>query len=99
MKPFTVHILASSPTLAMGISFFIWIPLSVGFGRRPILLLSALVMTCATVGAGFAPSFHHLLASLICIGFSAGATLSTVRAPPHLHSHALANKPHRLSSS
>lgn len=87
MKPFTVNILASGPTLAMGISFFLWIPLSVGFGRRLNIIMSAMLLTCATIGAGFAAGFHGLLAALCLIGFATGAVLSTVSTiwEPHLH--------------
>lgn len=78
MKPFTVHTLASSPTIALGISFFFWIPLSVGFGRRAIMVVSSALLTGATVAAGFAHGFHELLAALCLIGLATGASLSTV---------------------
>ncbi|KAJ4387292.1 hypothetical protein N0V93_007881 [Gnomoniopsis smithogilvyi] len=77
MKPFTVDTLASCPTLALGISFFIWMPLSVGFGRRGSLVTASALMTCAALGAGFARGFHELLAAVCLLGIAAGASLST----------------------
>lgn len=78
MRPFSLDTLAGSPTLAMGISFFFWIPLCVGFGRRPVLLLSSVMLAVATFWAGAAASFYQLLIAICCIGFAVGATISTV---------------------
>lgn len=78
MAPFTVDALAASPTLLMGVSFFLWIPLSVAFGRRPIIFLASVVLTLGTLGAGFAPNFHSLLAAICFIGLGVGASLSVV---------------------
>lgn len=82
MYPFSVACLASSPTLAMGVGFFLWIPLSVAFGRRPVILASSIMLTGATLGAGFASNFYVLLVGICLIGFAGGATLSTVSRPP-----------------
>lgn len=82
MYPFTLETLAGSPTLAMGISFFFWIPLCVAFGRRPVLIISSLMLAIATLGAGFAAGFYQLLVAICFIGFAVGATLSTVSLDP-----------------
>lgn len=78
MAPFTVSTLASCPTLALGISFFFWMPLSVGFGRRANMTASSALFLCAVLGAGFARGFHELLAALCVVGAAAGASISTV---------------------
>lgn len=78
MHPFTVDFLAGMPTLSMGCGFFVWIPLCVAFGRRPIIILSAVMFTLASVGAGFAAGFPELLAAICCIGFAGGASIGTV---------------------
>ncbi|KAJ4419494.1 hypothetical protein N0V82_004939 [Gnomoniopsis sp. IMI 355080] len=77
MEPFTVNTLAASPTLALGLSFFFWMPLSVGYGRRGITLTASALLASAILGAGFARGFHDLLAALCLIGVAAGATIST----------------------
>ncbi|KAI3396085.1 hypothetical protein diail_502 [Diaporthe ilicicola] len=77
MVPFSVETLSGSPTLMMGLSFFFWIPLSVAFGRRPLVLLSALMMTVASLWAGFTNDYHQLLAAISIMGLAGGATIST----------------------
>lgn len=81
MAPFTVDTLASCPTLLMGVGFFIWLPLCVAFGRRPVILLSSVTLFVATLKAGFADNFHQLLACICFIGLAGGATISTVSLP------------------
>lgn len=78
MAPFTIDALPASPTLLMGISFFLWVPLSVAFGRRPILVISSVILTLGTLGSGFATNFQGLLAGVCFIGLGVGATLSVV---------------------
>lgn len=78
MSPFNIYTLSGGPTLTMGISFFFWIPLSVGFGRRLVILLSAAMLCGAVAGAGYSTTFMQLLVALCFIGFAVGAALSTV---------------------
>lgn len=66
------------PTLAMGCSFFVWIPLCVAFGRRPVVIAASLMLTIASLSAGFATGFHPLLVAICFIGFAGGATIGTV---------------------
>ncbi|KAK2608154.1 hypothetical protein N8I77_006782 [Diaporthe amygdali] len=77
MAPFSVETLSGSPTLMMGLSFFLWIPLSVAFGRRPIIIASALMMSVASFWAGFTNNYHQLLGAICVMGLAGGATLST----------------------
>lgn len=81
MRPLSVEFLASMPTLAMGCSFFVWIPLCVAFGRRPIVIAASLMLTLACLSAGFATAFHPLLVAICFVGFAGGATIGTVSLP------------------
>lgn len=78
MAPFSVETLSGSPTLMMGLSFFFWIPMSVAFGRRPLIILSAVMMSGGSLWAGFTNNYHQLLAAICIMGLAGGATLSTV---------------------
>lgn len=75
-KPFNITILQSSPTLFMGLGAFLWIPLSLAIGRRPVLLLASLVLLIATICAGFVQKFYLLLTALCFQGLGAGAWTS-----------------------
>lgn len=78
MDPFTVDTLASCPTLLMGVGFFVWLPLCVAFGRRPVILLSSVILFAATLTAGFSKGFQQLLGCICVIGLTGGASISTV---------------------
>ncbi|EFQ35502.1 major facilitator superfamily transporter [Colletotrichum graminicola] len=74
---FPMNILVSTPsTLSLGIGAFLWIPLSVAVGRRPVFLLASCCLTLATVLAANASGFYQLLGALSLQGFSAGLGLS-----------------------
>ncbi|KAH6693361.1 major facilitator superfamily transporter [Leptodontidium sp. MPI-SDFR-AT-0119] len=75
-KPFGLTILLSAPTLCMGIGAFIWIPLSLAVGRRPVLLLGSLMLLLATLWAGVSKTFFSLLAAQCFQGLAAGAASS-----------------------
>lgn len=85
MKPFTIDILASSPTLALGLSFFLWMPLGVGFGRRATLVFASAILTSATLVAGFTHGFRQILAALCLMGVATGVSISTVGFINHPH--------------
>lgn len=84
MAPFSVETLSGSPTLMMGLSFFFWIPMSVAFGRRPLIILSSVMMSVGSLWAGFTNDYHQLLAAICLTGLAGGATLSTVSHLTHL---------------
>ncbi|TQN67386.1 putative MFS-type transporter [Colletotrichum shisoi] len=74
---FPLNILVSTPsTLSLGLGAFLWIPLSVAVGRRPVFLLASCCLTLATVLAANASGFYQLLGALSLQGFSAGLSLS-----------------------
>ncbi|KAK2056934.1 major facilitator superfamily transporter [Colletotrichum caudatum] len=74
---FPINILVSTPsTLSLGLGAFLWIPLSVAVGRRPVFLFASCCLTLATVLAANASGFYQLLGALTLQGFSAGLSLS-----------------------
>jgi hypothetical protein len=42
----------------MGVSAFLWIPLLLAIGRRPVFLLCTIIMLLATLWAGIAGNFY-----------------------------------------
>lgn len=62
----------------MGFGALLWVPLSLGMGRRPTFLLAALMMLFATIGAGYAANFHQLLTCLCFLGLGEGFSLTLV---------------------
>ncbi|KAK1994872.1 MFS general substrate transporter [Colletotrichum falcatum] len=72
-----MNLLVSTPsTLALGLGAFLWIPLSVALGRRPVFLLASCFLILATILAANASGFYQLLAILSLQGLSAGLSLS-----------------------
>ncbi|KAJ0162584.1 putative MFS-type transporter [Colletotrichum tanaceti] len=74
---FPLNILVSTPsTIFLGLGAFLWIPLSVAIGRRPVFLLASCLLTISTALAANASGFYQLLAALSLQGFSTGLSLS-----------------------
>jgi MFS family permease len=65
----------------MGIGAFLWIPLSLAIGRRPVFLLGTIIMLLATFWAGLAGSFYQLLAAVCLQGLAEGVNTSMVHYP------------------
>ena len=63
--------------LMFGLSNIFWVPLNNIFGRRPVLLLSTLIFTFASMWCGLAKSFNSLLAARAVQGL-AGTAYSLV---------------------
>jgi MFS family permease len=74
--------LVTTPTIFMGIGAFIWIPLTIGMGRRPVFLLASFLTLLATLGAGYAQTFPQLLACICFLGLGEGFALTAVRQYP-----------------
>lgn len=66
----------------MGIGAFVWVPLSLALGRRPVFLVVALANFGATVGAGYARSFGQLLFFVCLMGVGEGFALTSVSIVP-----------------
>ena len=58
--------------LMMGASNLWWIPLANSFGRRPIVLISLLLLTLCSMWAGLTHNFNSLLAARFFMGVSGG---------------------------
>ncbi|KAL4995068.1 major facilitator superfamily domain-containing protein [Aspergillus recurvatus] len=65
------HLVAVN-VLMMGASNIWWVPLANTFGRRPISLLSILILLFCSVWAGLAGSFESLLAARFFMGVGVG---------------------------
>jgi len=61
----------------VGASNLWWVPLANAFGRRPIILLSLLLLMLSSMWAGLAHSFDSLLAARFFMGVG-GAPADTV---------------------
>jgi len=62
----------------MGIGAFIWTPLTLAFGRRPVFLLANLIITVGTLWAGLTNNFYQLLTAVCLIGLAEGFSTSAV---------------------
>jgi MFS family permease len=66
--------------LVLGFTNFIWIPLSRGFGRRPVAIVTTLITTASCIWRAKATTYKSFLGSaVLCgIGSSPGETLGPV---------------------
>ncbi|KAJ4346417.1 uncharacterized protein N0V89_010346 [Didymosphaeria variabile] len=74
--PWSPETLTTAPTLFMGIGAFLWVPLSLALGRRPVFLLAALLDFFAILGAGFSQTFYQILGCVCLLGIGEGLGLS-----------------------
>jgi len=56
----------------LGASNLLWVPLSNIFGRRPVVLISLLVLVLSSMWAGLSTSFESLLAARFFMGVGGG---------------------------
>jgi MFS family permease len=73
----------------MGFGALLWVPLSLGMGRRPVFLIAALMMLLAIIGAGYVKNFHQLLTCLCFLGMGEGLSLTMVSSIDLLYIHVL----------
>ncbi|OQV09744.1 hypothetical protein CLAIMM_13833 [Cladophialophora immunda] len=66
--------LSSYLVLIIGCSNFVWVPLAVYYGKRPIFLVSSALLVASTAWAARATSFESLLAASALTGVAAGST-------------------------
>lgn len=62
----------------MGVGCFVWVPLSIGMGRRPTLLIATIIELLALLWAGYATSFGQLIGAVCFLGLGEGLSLSLV---------------------
>ncbi|KAK6063278.1 major facilitator superfamily transporter [Seiridium cupressi] len=75
-EPFSLATTMTVPTLTLGIGGFIWLPLSLVLGRKPVLVFCNVLLALGTVWAAAAPNFYHLLAAICTQGLAAGSVFS-----------------------
>ncbi|KAH3963932.1 hypothetical protein HBH70_230030 [Parastagonospora nodorum] len=68
--------LVTMPTLFMAVGSFLWIPLTIGMGRRPVFLIASVTLIVACIGAGYSQSFPQLLACICFLGLAEGFALT-----------------------
>jgi len=68
--------LLTFPALFIGVGNYIILPLSLAFGRRPVVIVSTLVLLLATIGSAVQNSYEAHLATRIIQGLATGATES-----------------------
>jgi MFS family permease len=59
--------------LMLGASNLWWVPLANTFGRRPIILLSLIILIASSIGAAMATTFSGLMVARFFMGVGAGS--------------------------
>ncbi|KAI4601331.1 hypothetical protein KJ359_012522 [Pestalotiopsis sp. 9143b] len=73
--PLSISSLSSALTLGVGIGYLVNIPLATAIGRRPVVIMSALITAISTLAAALAGTFVELLIALGFQGFAVGGTI------------------------
>lgn len=81
VDPWQMVSLVILPTLFMGIGAFVWVPLTIGMGRRPVFLIASLTLALATLGAGYSRTLPELTACVCFVGLGEGFALTVVGVP------------------
>jgi MFS family permease len=77
----------------MAVGAILWIPLTIGMGRRPVFLLASFVLFLATLGAGYVQTFEQLLVCVCFFGIAEGFALTAVRHLIHTHRNTILTTP------
>lgn len=73
--PSTATYIGSAPSVLYAFAPFIWIPLSLRVGRRPILLVTHVIALLAAIGVGRSSSYAQALGFRMVMGFGGSAGL------------------------
>lgn len=68
-----VDLISTLPILVNGIASYILVPLSIAWGRRPIILFAGVMAWSGGLWAGFSTSLNSHIAARVFQGFGAGA--------------------------
>ncbi|KAH8900625.1 major facilitator superfamily transporter [Thozetella sp. PMI_491] len=68
-----VDLISTIPILVNGVASYLLVPLSIGMGRRPIILLAGMMAWAGGLWAGFSTSLDSHIAARVFQGFGAGA--------------------------
>lgn len=66
------------PSMFMGVGNLICMPLALAIGRRPVYLLSLVILIVAAVWAGYARNYNEHLGARMLLGFAAGQSEALV---------------------
>ncbi|KAH7394265.1 major facilitator superfamily domain-containing protein [Phaeosphaeria sp. MPI-PUGE-AT-0046c] len=76
MEPWQVDMLLTTPSLFNAIGAIVWVPLTIGVGRRPVFLFVTIITMAATLGAGYTSTFEQFLACVCFLGLGQGFALT-----------------------
>ncbi|KAF4985976.1 hypothetical protein FDECE_16192 [Fusarium decemcellulare] len=74
--PADVAFLLTLPSLCIGLGNFIILPVALAFGRRPVFLLSTIILLAATIGSAAQSSYQSHLGTRVLQGLATGASES-----------------------
>jgi predicted MFS family arabinose efflux permease len=66
------------PSMFMGVGNLICMPLALAIGRRPIYLMSLIILIAAAVWAAYAKDYKEHLSARMLLGFAAGQSEALV---------------------
>ncbi|KAH7360469.1 major facilitator superfamily transporter [Rhexocercosporidium sp. MPI-PUGE-AT-0058] len=70
--------MASSTLVFVGLSQFLWIPLSLAIGRRPVFLLANILLAVGSLYAAISPNFYHHIVAQSIQSIASGFTFSAL---------------------
>lgn len=68
-----VDLISTLPILVNGLASYILVPLSIAYGRRPVILFAGVMAWAGGLWAGFSTSLNSHIAARVFQGFGAGA--------------------------
>ncbi|KAG5748826.1 hypothetical protein H9Q70_008505 [Fusarium xylarioides] len=74
--PSEIAFLLTLPSLCVGLGNFVILPVALAYGRRPVFLISTVVLLAATIGSAAQNSYNGHLASRVMQGLATGASES-----------------------
>ncbi|KAH8702210.1 major facilitator superfamily domain-containing protein [Talaromyces proteolyticus] len=66
--------LLNYPILLLGIGNFFWVPMAIYFGKRPVFVVSSLLLCITNIWGATSTSYHSLLNSRFIAGFAGSST-------------------------
>lgn len=77
--------LSSVPSLFWGIGALVWVPMSIGIGKRPVFLICTLLLMIATLWAALSKTIASHLGARCMQGFAGSIGPSVVNTSCALH--------------
>ncbi|KAK5739821.1 hypothetical protein LTR17_005107 [Elasticomyces elasticus] len=76
--PGQISMLLTLPSLCIGLGNFILLPVALAFGRRPVFIVSIIILLAAIIGAALQNSYDAHLGTRVLAGLATGATESVL---------------------